>query len=151
VGTVKASSGMRGGEPLLGIDTPTLNGVWETPPYLHDGSAATLRDVLTTANAEDRHAFTSGLSEQELGQLVSYVQQLDGTVDPDPQAGGSGAGGSSGSAGSGMLGAGTGGQPPGQGGGCSVKQASGSRWHGVGLIASFAALAAWRGRRRRST
>jgi YVTN family beta-propeller protein len=151
VGTLKPSSGMRGGEPLLGIDTPTLNGVWETPPYLHDGSAATLRDVLVTANAEDRHAFTSGLSEQELGQLISYVQQLDGSVDPDPDAGGSGAGGSAGSGGTGMLGAGAGGQPPGQGGGCSVARASGSRWHGVGLLASFAAFAAWRGRRRRST
>ena len=67
VGTLKQSSGMRGGEPLLGIDTPTLNGVWETPPYLHDGSAATLRDVLTTANADERHAFTSGLSEAGAG------------------------------------------------------------------------------------
>ena len=150
VGTLEPSSGMRGGEPLLGIDTPTLNGVWETPPYLHDGSAATLRDVLVTSNAEERHAFTSGLSEQELDQLVSYIQQLDGTVDPDPDAGGGGAGGSSGSGGSGMLGAGTGGQPPTDGAGCSVTHASGSRWHAVGLLASFAALAAWRGRRRRS-
>jgi YVTN family beta-propeller protein len=71
VGTLKPTSGTRGGEPLLGIDTPTLNGVWETAPYLHDGSAATLLDVLTTANPEDQHAFTSGLTEQELAQLVS--------------------------------------------------------------------------------
>ncbi|WP_437278624.1 PKD domain-containing protein [Sorangium sp. So ce375] len=84
VGTVKASSGMRAGEPLFGIDTPTLNGVWETAPYLHDGSAPTLRDVLVTANAEDRHAFTSALSEAELAQLIAYVQQLDGTVDREP-------------------------------------------------------------------
>ncbi|WP_438019489.1 PKD domain-containing protein [Sorangium sp. So ce315] len=87
VGTVKPSSGMRAGEPLLGIDTPTLNGVWETAPYLHDGSAPTLRDVLVTANPEDRHAFISGLSEAELGQLIAYVQQLDGTVDAGPSDG----------------------------------------------------------------
>ncbi|WP_437643418.1 PKD domain-containing protein [Sorangium sp. So ce362] len=87
VGTVKASSGMRAGEPLFGIDTPTLNGVWETAPYLHDGSAPTLRDVLVTANPEDRHAFTSALSEAELGQLIAYVQQLDGAVDSDPSEG----------------------------------------------------------------
>jgi cytochrome c peroxidase len=85
VGTLSESSGA-----LLGLDTPTLNGVWETPPYLHDGSAATLRDVLGTNNADDRHAFTSELSERELTQLVSYVQQLDGTVDSEPGAGGSG-------------------------------------------------------------
>lgn len=84
VGTLEPSSGMRSGEALSGIDTPTLNGVWETAPYLHDGSAATLRDVLTSKNPEDRHAFTSALSEQELAQLVSYVQQLDGLVDPEP-------------------------------------------------------------------
>ncbi|WP_437975711.1 PKD domain-containing protein [Sorangium sp. So ce295] len=83
VGTVKASSGMRAGEPLFGIDTPTLNGVWEAAPYLHDGSAPTLRDVLVTANPDDRHAFISGLSEAELGQLIAYVQQLDGTVDAE--------------------------------------------------------------------
>ena len=38
--------------PLLGLDTPSLLGVWETAPYLHDGSAATLRDVLTTAQPQ---------------------------------------------------------------------------------------------------
>jgi mono/diheme cytochrome c family protein len=150
VGTLKPPSGMRGGEPLLGIDTPTLNGVWETPPYLHDGSAATLHDVLVGANADESHAFTSGLSQEELNQLISYVQQLDGTVDPDPDAGGNGGGGTSGSGGSGMLGAGTGGQVPGNGGGCSLSQPPGSRWDAVGLLAAFAALSAWCGRRRRS-
>ncbi|HKY35071.1 MAG TPA: hypothetical protein VJN18_03960 [Polyangiaceae bacterium] len=111
VGTLRDTSGKRGGEPLFGIDTPTLNGVWETPPYLHDGSAPTLRDVLTTANPDDRHAFTSALTEQELDQLVSYVQQLDGTLDPEDPAvggGGSGAGGSAGAGGAGMLTSGTG-------------------------------------------
>src|SRR5690349_8463178 len=51
VGTIKASSGKRLGGTLTGIDTPTLKGVWDTAPYLHDGSAATLLDVLTTQNA----------------------------------------------------------------------------------------------------
>jgi cytochrome c peroxidase len=120
VGTLKETSGQRGGAELLGIDTPTLNGVWETPPYLHDGSAATLLDVLTTRNPDDRHAFTSELTEQELGQLVSYVQQLDGTIDPEPE-GGTDAGGSGGSAGSGMLGGGAGGSGGTEGkSGCSL-------------------------------
>jgi hypothetical protein len=127
VGTLKDTSGARGGEPLFGIDTPTLNGVWETAPYLHDGSAPTLREVLTTANPEDRHAFTSELTELELAQLVSYVQQLDGTLDPDdePTTGGGGAGGSSGGAGAagtsgaGMLMAGSG-SGTNDSGGCAV-------------------------------
>ena len=42
VGTLRTTSGSRLGGPLTGIDTPTLIGVWETAPYFHDGSAATL-------------------------------------------------------------------------------------------------------------
>src|SRR5690606_21889100 len=47
VGTITPASGQRLGGPLLGIDTPTLVELWNTPPYLHDGSATTLLDVLT--------------------------------------------------------------------------------------------------------
>ena len=78
VGTITALSGMHAGGPLLGIDTPTLLGVWETPPYLHDGSAATLRDVLTTRNPSDLHGYVSALSPQQVDQLVAYLQQIDG-------------------------------------------------------------------------
>ncbi len=45
VGTVRTTSGARLGGPLSGIDTPTLLGIWDTAPYFHDGSAATLDDV----------------------------------------------------------------------------------------------------------
>jgi YVTN family beta-propeller protein len=82
VGTIKPSSGTRSGMPLLGIDTPTLLGVWETAPYLHDGSAPTIRDVLTTHNPEDAHGFTSSLSATELDQLVAYVLQIDNDLPP---------------------------------------------------------------------
>jgi MYXO-CTERM domain-containing protein len=111
VGTVTASSGTRAGQPLLGLDTPTLLGVWETPPYLHDGSAETLRDVLTTKNTTGLHGFVSALSAAELDQLVAYLQQIDEEepihtlpFEPPPVAGG--AGGQSGSAGSAVAGAG---------------------------------------------
>ena len=62
VGTLKPSSGSRLGGPLDGIDTPTLRGLWATAPYLHDGSAATLRDVLTTANPTGSHGNLSPLT-----------------------------------------------------------------------------------------
>ncbi len=39
VGTAKISSGTRRNEALTGFGTPTLKGIWETAPYLHDGSA----------------------------------------------------------------------------------------------------------------
>jgi len=81
VGTIKASSGKRLGATLTGLDTPTLRGVWDTAPYLHDGSAATLLDVLTTQNSSGRHGVTGGLSAAQLQQLVSYLQQIDDSID----------------------------------------------------------------------
>ncbi|HET7792932.1 MAG TPA: Ig-like domain-containing protein [Rhizobacter sp.] len=81
VGTIKASSGKRLGATLTGLDTPTLKGLWDTAPYLHDGSAATLLDVLTTANPSGRHGITAGLSATQLNQLVAYLQQIDDSVD----------------------------------------------------------------------
>lgn len=47
VGTLRTSSGQRLGEPLTGIDTPTLLGIFDGAPYLHDGSAATLEEVFS--------------------------------------------------------------------------------------------------------
>lgn len=81
VGTLKSSSGKRMGKTLAGLDTPTLLGVWEGGPYLHDGSASTLMDVLTTQNPEDRHGRTSHLSQREKEQLVSFLLQLEGKAD----------------------------------------------------------------------
>lgn len=46
VGTLGAWSGQRLGGELDGLDTPTLVGVWDTPPYLHDGSAPTLEEAI---------------------------------------------------------------------------------------------------------
>ena len=58
------------------FDTPTLVEVWRTAPYLHDGRAATLRDVLTTHNLENKHGETTGLTEAEIADLVAYVRSL---------------------------------------------------------------------------
>ena len=55
---------------------PTLIEVWRTAPYLHDGRAATIRDVLTTFNVGDSHGTTSSLTEQELNDLIEYVLSL---------------------------------------------------------------------------
>jgi cytochrome c peroxidase len=83
VGTMTELSGQRLGGPLEGLDTPTLLGVWETAPYLHDGSAATLRDVLVTRNADDLHGAVSTLSSEEIDQLVAYLSQIDGHEPPE--------------------------------------------------------------------
>jgi YVTN family beta-propeller protein len=56
------------------FDTPSLRGVASSAPYLHDGSAATLREVL------ERTRGTMGditaLSSDELDALVEYMRSL---------------------------------------------------------------------------
>ncbi len=56
------------------FDTPSLRGLFATAPYLHDGRAATLLDVLATNNPGDRHGATSHLSAQELEDLVAFLR-----------------------------------------------------------------------------
>ncbi len=58
------------------FDTPTLVEIWRTAPYLHDGSAATLGDVLTTANRNDKHGRTSHLTSRQVQDLVAFLLSL---------------------------------------------------------------------------
>lgn len=123
VGTLSAGSGKRLDQPLEGLDTPTLRSVWETAPYLHDGSIETLADVL----ANEKHV--GALTAEDRTHLVAYLQQIDGhddsNVDPDA-----------------LLD---------EGSGCGCRTATGqSMGSGVSLISLFAIaqLARRHGRRR---
>ncbi len=58
------------------FDVPTLLEVWRTAPYLFDGRALTLREVLIEYNSDDKHGMTSGLSEQEIADLIAYLESL---------------------------------------------------------------------------
>ncbi len=78
VGTLSGGSGSRLGGELTGIDTPTLHGLWNSAPYLHDGSATTLEEVLTTRNPDDAHGVTSHLDAAQIADLVAYLLSLDG-------------------------------------------------------------------------
>ena len=55
------------------FDTPSLIEVWRTAPYLYDGRAATIKDVVTTHNPDDKHGRTSGLSDAETKDLTEFV------------------------------------------------------------------------------
>jgi DNA-binding beta-propeller fold protein YncE len=66
----------RGHERNAEFDTPTLVEVWRTAPYLHDGSAATIEDVLTQANRGDQHGKTSKLTPAQIADLAEYVRSL---------------------------------------------------------------------------
>jgi len=76
VGTLGPASGGRLGGPLPGLDTPSLRGLWRSAPYLHDGSAPTLRAVLLDRNPDDRHGVTSSLSEDALADLEAFLRAL---------------------------------------------------------------------------
>lgn len=56
------------------FDTPTLRGVADSAPYLHDGSAATLREVLERTRG--RMGNIEGLSAEDLDALVEYMRSL---------------------------------------------------------------------------
>jgi len=77
VGTLTDASGSRMGTELVGLDTPSLRGLHDTAPYLHDGSAATLREVLIDRNPSGEHGPTAGLSDTELDELVAFLLQLE--------------------------------------------------------------------------
>ncbi|MFK7993997.1 MAG: PKD domain-containing protein, partial [Granulosicoccus sp.] len=69
VGTLDAASGSRLSETLDGIDTPTLLGVWSTPPYLHNGAALSIADAIRAHN-------TQTLNSTQLATLSAFVRQL---------------------------------------------------------------------------
>ena len=62
-----------GREKDMKFDTPTLCEVWRTGPYLHDGRAATIEELLTTHNAGDQHGETSSMSPEAIGDLAAAM------------------------------------------------------------------------------
>jgi YVTN family beta-propeller protein len=52
------------------FDTPSLRGVFATPPYFHDGSAATLEDAV------NRVPNTDGFTAAQKADLVEYLKTL---------------------------------------------------------------------------
>lgn len=66
--------------------TPTLRNVSLTPPYMHDGSLATLRDVLLFYNRGgvpneelDPLIGPLGLSDTEINELLEFLRSLTGS------------------------------------------------------------------------
>lgn len=58
------------------FDTPGLVEIWRTAPYLHDGRAETIIDVLKKHNPDDVHGNTSELTKRQLADLAEYVLSL---------------------------------------------------------------------------
>lgn len=70
VGTLKDND-----DPNI-FDAPNLNNIYESAPYLHDGSAATLEEIWTVYNDEDMHGFVNDMTKDQLNDLVEYLKSL---------------------------------------------------------------------------
>ncbi len=58
------------------FDIPSLREAWRTAPYLHDGRAATIEEVITTFNESGRHGEAFKLTLQERDDLIEFVLSL---------------------------------------------------------------------------
>jgi YVTN family beta-propeller protein len=57
-------------------DTPSLRGLYDSAPYFHDGSAATLRDAVTRPTAGSEHDVSGALTEEEIEDLIAFLLVL---------------------------------------------------------------------------
>ena len=95
--------------PLRAYLSPTLVDVWLTAPFLHDGSALTLHDVVRSCNSaeeeccnpkleectgkntgrniDDQHGVTSHLNSLQLDDLVAFLSAPHGPVSETVAAG----------------------------------------------------------------
>jgi YVTN family beta-propeller protein len=59
-----------------GYNPPSLRGLYDKDPYLHDGRSANLRDALTEPHDPDLVTGLGALSENELDDLIAYLKSL---------------------------------------------------------------------------
>ncbi|GMU03017.1 hypothetical protein KH5H1_71370 [Corallococcus caeni] len=78
VGTFVLSGVLRDAAAVVrsGLNTPSLLGVGRTAPYLHDGSAPTLRARLMNGRESNQHGMTADLSDADVDDLVAYLETL---------------------------------------------------------------------------
>jgi YVTN family beta-propeller protein len=58
------------------FDTPHLNNIYDSAPYLHDGVAHSLEEIWTRYNPDDRHGVTNDLTKDQLNDLIEYLRTL---------------------------------------------------------------------------
>ena len=66
----------RGRDEGLPVDVPSLIEVWRTAPYMHDGRAATMHDVLNSVGHTEILKQTEKLSVKEINDLIEYILSL---------------------------------------------------------------------------
>ncbi len=58
------------------FDTPHLNNIYASPPYLHDGRATTLEEIWTLYGKDDKHGLTGDMTKNQLNDLIEYLKSL---------------------------------------------------------------------------
>jgi YVTN family beta-propeller protein len=58
------------------FDTPTLLGLYDSAPYLHDGSARTLGEVFTLGDRLGPHFLAELLTDEELDAVLGYLRSI---------------------------------------------------------------------------
>ena len=58
------------------FDTPQLNNIHESYPYLHDGRCWSLEEIWTLYGTEDLHGVVNDLTKQQLNDLMEYLKTL---------------------------------------------------------------------------
>lgn len=72
VGTIAST------DDSIPFDTPNLNNIYASAPYLHDGRAKTLEEIWTIYGGNDKHGRVNDLSKIQLNDLVNYLKSLSG-------------------------------------------------------------------------
>jgi YVTN family beta-propeller protein len=58
------------------FDTPHLNNIYASAPYLHDGRAATLEEIWTKYGKDDKHGLAGDMTKNNLNDLIDYLRSL---------------------------------------------------------------------------
>ena len=63
-------------DEVANFDTPHLNNIYDSAPYLHNGIADTLEEIWTRYNLEDKHGVTNDMTKDQLNELIEYLKTL---------------------------------------------------------------------------
>jgi len=58
------------------FDTPQLNNIYDSAPYLHNGMALSLEEIWTVYNPDDKHGVTNDMTKDQLNDLIEYLKTL---------------------------------------------------------------------------
>ena len=64
------------GEVYHGYNPPSLRGLYDKDPYLHDGRAVDLRETMTQWHSPEQVTGLGGLKDSELEDLIEYLKSL---------------------------------------------------------------------------